>query len=177
MKRVKQYRVRLTEEEDVLLKQKAKELGISAADLIRLGIKRYTGNLESSWKRELRSNSDFIKNWEQNFGQSIIQEFGERWQNTLQTTYLLTLTKYKGSLYYVDGNFEVISNVTEVEETSDTLTVVEDIQPEILPEQKVKEDICLCLTKILGGEWKGDEWIVQAFLAGLKVDLTPEDLV
>lgn len=109
--------------------------------MIRLGIKSYTGNLEFSWKRELRSNSDFIKNWEQNFGQSIIQEFGERQQNTLQTTYLLTLRKYKGSVYYVDGNFEVISNVIEVEETSDAPTLVEDIQPEILPEHKVKEDI------------------------------------
>ena len=48
MKRVKQYRVRLTEEEDVLLKQKAKELGISAADLIRLGIKRYTGKTHTT---------------------------------------------------------------------------------------------------------------------------------
>lgn len=171
-----QYRVRLTEEEDALLKQKAQELGISAADVIRLGIKCYIGNLKSSWNRDLKSHSQFIKNWEQNFGESIIQEFGEKWQNTLQTAYLLTLTRYKGSVYYIDGNFEVVSNVTEIEEISDTSSVVEEIQPEVLPEEKVKEVICLCLTKILGGEWKGDEWIVQAFLSGLKVDLAPEDL-
>jgi hypothetical protein len=154
MKRVKHYRVRLTEE-DLLLKQKAQELGVSAADVIRLGIKGYIGNLESSWKRDLKSHSQFIKNWEQNFGQSIIREFREKWQNTLQTAYLLTLTKYKGSVYYVDGNFEVISNVIEVEETSDAPTVVEEIQPKVLPEQKVKQDICLCLTKILGGGMEG----------------------
>lgn len=173
MKRVKQYRVRLTEEEDALLKQKAKDLGISAADIIRLGIKHYVGNLESDKKRKLRSNSEFIKNWEQNFGQSIIREFGERWQNTLQTAYLLTLTKYKGSVYYIDGNFEIVSSVIEAEESSDIPPVVEEAQPETLPEQKVKEDICHSLTKVLGGEWKGDEWIVQTFIAGLRVDLAP----
>lgn len=175
MKRVKQYRVRLTEEEDLLLKQKAQELGISAADVIRLGIKRYIGNLESSWKRDLKSHSQFIKTWEQNFGESIIREFGEKWQNTLQTAYLLTLTKYKGSVYYMDGIFEVVSNVIESDENSDTSSVVKTL-PEHLSEQKVKQEICRCLTKILGGEWNGDEWIVQAFLSGLKVDLAPEDL-
>ena len=39
MKRVKQYRIRLTEQEDELLKQKAKETGLSVADIIRLGVK------------------------------------------------------------------------------------------------------------------------------------------
>ena len=85
------------------------------------------------------------------------------------------MTRYKGYIYYISRNFEVVSNVTELGETSNAPTVVEEIQPEVLPEQKVKEVICLCLTKILGGEWKGDEWIVQAFLSGLKVDLVPKD--
>ncbi len=32
------------------------------------------------------------------------------------------------------------------------------------------------LATLLGGEWTGDEWIVQTFIAGLKVDLA-ESLV
>jgi hypothetical protein len=36
MKRIKEYRIRLTEEQDEFLKQKAKESGLSVADIIRL---------------------------------------------------------------------------------------------------------------------------------------------
>lgn len=105
--------------------------------------------------------------------QFIIQEFGEKWQNTLQSIYLATLTKYKGRVYYTDGDFKIVSNIIEVEESSDPPAIEEDFQPETLPEQKVREEIAFLLTKLLGGEWKGDEWIVQAFVAGLKVDLAP----
>lgn len=45
MARVKQYRIRLTEE-DALLKHKAKDLGLTAADIIRLGIRSYVGDKE-----------------------------------------------------------------------------------------------------------------------------------
>ncbi len=171
MKRVKQYRVRLTEEEDALLKQKAKDLGISAADIIRLGIKRYIGNLESDRSTNLKNNSEFLKNWEQNFGRSIVQEFGERWQNNLQTAYFLTLIRYKSSVCYINGNFEVGLSVIEANDSSDKLLL--ETQPETLSEQKVREDICHSLAKLLGGEWKGDEWIVQTFLTGLRADLAP----
>ena len=170
MKQLKHYRVTLTEEEDALLKQKAEELGISAADIIRLGIKRYIGSLESERKRELRNHSEFLKNWEQNFGQSIIQAYGERWQKALQNAYLLVLTKYKGSVYYINGNFKVSSSVIEAEDSSNAFVVVET-QLETLPAQAVIENFCYSLTKLLGGEWKGNEWIVQTFLDGLKVDL------
>ncbi|WP_315790157.1 hypothetical protein [Fischerella sp. JS2] len=171
MKRVKQYRIRLTEEEDELLKQVARETGLSVADVIRLGIKYQIRDLEYKRLTKLREDSGFLKNWEQYFGQSIIQEFGNRWQAALQTAYLQTLMEYKDSVCYVDGKFEIISSITEFEKSSDTTAIVEETSPESISEQKVKEDICQSLAKYLGGEWNGDEGIVQIFLNGLKTDL------
>ncbi|MBD2433431.1 MULTISPECIES: hypothetical protein [Fischerella] len=171
MKRVKQYRIRLTEEEDELLKQVARETGLSVADVIRLGIKYQIRDLEYKRLTKLREDSGFLKNWEQYFGQSIIQEFGSRWQTALQTAYLQTLMEYKDSICYIDEKFEIISSITEVEKSSDTTPIVEETSPESISEQKVKEDICQSLAKYLGGEWNGDEGIVQIFLNGLKADL------
>lgn len=178
MNRVKQYRVRLTEEEDELLKQKAREMGLSAADIIRLGIRYYSekpgfGGFDMSISQrslpELKENSEFLRNWEQTFEKSIIQEFGAKWQNKLQLAYLLTLGKYKDIVYYIDGKF--VSSIIVTESNRNTLAGEEETQTETLSEQEVKEGICHSLTKFLGGEWKGDEGIVDTFLAGLKVDL------
>ncbi|MBV9387925.1 MAG: CopG family transcriptional regulator [Chroococcidiopsidaceae cyanobacterium CP_BM_ER_R8_30] len=174
MNRVKQYRVRLTEEEDELLKQKARDLGLSAADIIRLGIKYYFEKpgfgmfIQERSFPELKENSEFLRNWEKTFEQSIIQEFGVKWQNKLKLAYLQTLEKYKGIVYYRDGKF--MSSIIVTEENRNTL-LEEETQTETLSEQEVKEGICQSLTKYLGGEWKGDEGIVHTFLAGLKVDL------
>jgi hypothetical protein len=174
MKRVKQYRIRLTEEEDALLKQKARDLSLSAADVIRLGIRYFVGEKEFAMLTErrfteLRENSELIRNWEQSFEQSIFHEVGKKWQEKLQLAYLQTLEAYKDFIHYTDGKF--VSNSFEAEESRDTTPVVEETQSETISEQKVKADICHSLTRFLGGEWQGDEWIVNTFLAGLKVDL------
>ncbi len=171
MMRVKQYRIRLTEEEDELLKQVAKKTGLTVADVIRMGIKYQIGELEYKKVAELKEESEFFQNWEQYFGQSIAQEFGQRWQAALQSAYLQTLSKYKDSVCYIDGNFEIVSSITEAEENSDTL-IEEETSSEIIPEQKVRDEICRSLTKFLSGEWNGDEGIVDIFLNGLKTDLT-----
>lgn len=171
MKRVKQYKIRLTEEEDELLKQKARESGLSVADIIRLGIKYQIEQLESTKTTELWKNSEFIKNWEQNVENSLFQEFAKRWQDLLKTAYLQTLKQYKGSVNYVDGKFEVLSDLVEVEEAEDSTLVEEEAEPETIPEQKVKDDLCRSLAQFLGGEWSGDESIVQTFISGLKIDL------
>ena len=91
MKRVKQYRIRLTEQEDELLKQKAKETGLSVADIIRLGVKYQIEKLEAVKEIELWKSSQFIKNWEQNFENSLFQVFAKRWQDTLKRAYIQTL--------------------------------------------------------------------------------------
>jgi hypothetical protein len=172
MKRVKQYRIRLTEEEDELLKQKAQESGLSVADIIRLGIKYQIEKLESVRETELWENSQFVKNWEQNFDSSLFQRFGKRWQTTLQGTYLEILKGYKGSVCFTGESFEVVSRLVEAED-EDLAFTAEEAESETLSEQQVKQDICHSLTGALGGEWSGDEWIVQSFIAGLKVDLKP----
>ncbi|HEY9794946.1 MAG TPA: ribbon-helix-helix protein, CopG family [Leptolyngbyaceae cyanobacterium] len=171
MKRVKQYRIRLTEQEDELLKQKARETGLSVADIIRLGVKYQIEKLEAVKEIELWKSSQFIKNWEQNFDSSLFQEFAKRWQDALKRAYMQTLKKYKDSVRYTDGKFEVLSSLVEVEEGDDSTAVEEEAEPETLAEREVKEDVCHCLATLLGGEWSGDEWIVQTFIAGLKVDL------
>lgn len=171
MKRIKQYRIRLTEEEDDLLKQKAKSLGTSVADVIRMGINYQIDDLRGRRETELRNNSEFIKNWEQTFDPSLFERFERGMQHKLQLVYLYILNEYKGSVCYADGRFEVLSTINEVEENTDLLPVVEEAQPEIVFEDKVKADICQALKQYLGGEWTGDEWIVQIFLSGLKVDL------
>lgn len=173
MARVKQYRIRLTEEEDALLKQKAKDLGLTVADIIRLGIRSYVGDKEFATLterrfNELKSNSQFIQNWEQTFEQSVLQEFGKKWLDKLQFAYLHLLAEYKDYVDYVDGKF--VSSVIETEEGSDTLAVVQETLPETISDQKVREGICYSLKRFLGGEWKGDEWIIHTFLTGLKVD-------
>lgn len=183
MNRAKQYRVRLTEEEDELLKRTARELGLSSADVIRLGIRFYAGNSEygtsprsyrpvgvdPEFMIKLREDSEFISNWKQTFAPSIFQEYGERFQTSLQLAYLLTLGKYKGLVYYIGGKF--VSSFVEAEESIDTTRKMKEPQTETVSEQEVKDDICHSLTKFLGGEWKGNEGIVNTFLAGLKVDL------
>jgi len=174
MKRVKQYRVRLTEEEDALLKQKAQALGISAADIIRLGIKYYVGEAEFSKLAErrvteLKRNSEFIGNWEQTFKQSIFEEFGEKWLDRLQMAYLHILKEYKDFVEYIDGKF--VSSIVEAEKSGDMTPTLEESQTEIISEQKAREEICRSLTRCLGGEWKGNESIVDIFLSGLKIDL------
>jgi predicted ribosome quality control (RQC) complex YloA/Tae2 family protein len=177
MKRVKQYRIRLTEEEDELLKQKAKESGLSVADIIRLGIQYQIQNLEPVTSRELlldkgvEKNSKFIQNWEENFESSLLQEFGKRWQNTLKLSYLAALGRYKNSVRYVDEKF--VSNFQEIEEIDEAI-LVDEIEPEIISEEKVKKNICQSLTEFVGGEWSGDEWIVQMMISGLKLDLAYE---
>ncbi len=118
---------------------------------------------------ELKENSEFLRNWEQTFEKSIIREFGARWQTQLQIAYLLTLGKYKDLVYYIDGKF--VPSIIVTEENRNTLAGSEETQTETLSEQEVKEGICRSLTKFLGGEWKGDEGIVDTFVAGLKVDL------
>jgi len=159
-----------------LLKQKARALGLSAADLIRLGI-RYDFEkpglgvfISQRTFPEFKENSEFIRNWEQTFEQSIIQEFGVKWQNKLKLAYLQTLEKYKGIVYYVNGKF--LSSIIVTEENRNKLSGEEETETETLSEQEVTEGICHSLTKYLGGEWKGDEGIVYTFLAGLKVDLS-----
>ncbi len=171
MKRIKQYRIRLTEEEDDLLKQKAKSLGTSVADVIRMGINYQIDDLRGRKEIELRNNSEFIKNWEKSFEPSLFQRFERGMQHRLQIVYLSILNEYKGSVCYADGKFEVVSSINEVEESSELLPVVEEAQPEIVSEETVKVEICQSLNRFLGGEWTGDEWIVQIFLSGLKVDL------
>ncbi len=171
MKRVKQYRIRLTEQEDELLKQKARESGLSVADLIRLGVKYQIESLEVAKETEIRKSSEFLKNWERNFENSLFQEFGKRWQDTLKATYLQTLTKYKDSVRYIDGKFVVLSSLVEVEDGDDSAFIEEEAEAETISEQKVKEEVCHSLVTLLGGEWSGNEWIVQTFITGLKVDL------
>lgn len=171
MKRVKQYRIRLTEEEDELLKQKAKESGLSVADLIRLGIKYQIEQLETNKTRDLWKSSIFIQNWEQNFDNPLLQEFGKRWQDTLKYAYLLALKEYKNSVCYVNERFEIFSSVVEVDEGEDANLLEEQPEPETVSEQEINDNVCRFLTKFLGGEWRGDEWIVQMMISGLKVDL------
>jgi len=150
-------------------------LGLSAADIIRLGIRYYFekpgfGMFTSQRSfPELKENSEFLRNWEQTFEQSTIQEFGVKWQNKLKLAYLQTLEKYKCIVYYIDGKF--MSSIIVTEENRNTPLGGEETQTETLSEQEVKEGICYSLTKYLGGEWKGDEGIIHTFLAGLKVDL------
>jgi predicted DNA-binding protein len=174
MKRVKQYRIRLTEEEDELLKQKARESGLSVADIIRLGIQYQIQNLESVRFKELllstglEKNSKFIQNWEQNFESSLLQEFGKRWQNTLKLSYLAALNRYKNSVRYVDEKF--VTSFQEIEEIDETI-LVDEVEPEIISEEKVKKNICQSLTEFVGGDWSSDEWIVQMMISGLKLDL------
>jgi predicted DNA-binding protein len=165
MKRVKQYKIRLTEEEDNLLQQKAQKSGLSVADIIRLGIKSEIQDIEITKAREIVKKSQFIENWDRIFREPIFQEFEQRWQNVLQRAYLSTLARYNSSVRYLDNRFEVMSILVEVGE------VEEEIESETIPEQAIKEAICQSLTKFLGGEWNGDELIVNMFVSGLKVDL------
>lgn len=174
MKRVKQYRIRLTVEEDELLKQKARESGLSVAEIIRLGIQDRIQNLESVTSKELllsrvlEKNSKFIQNWEQNFESSLLQEFGKRRQNTLKLSYLAVLSRYKSSVRYVDERF--VSNFQEIEEIDEAILVDEE-EPKIISEEKVKKNVCQSLTEFVGGDWSGDEWIIQMMISGLKLDL------
>ena len=132
--------------------------------------------LEAVKEIELWKSSQFIKNWEQNFENSLFQVFAKRWQDTLKRAYIQTLKKYKDSVRYADGKFEVLSSLVQVEDGDDLAAVEEEASPETLAEREVKEDVCHSLATLLGGEWTGDEWIVQTFIAGLKVDLA-ESLV
>ncbi|MCU0538158.1 MAG: ribbon-helix-helix protein, CopG family [Hydrococcus sp. Prado102] len=170
MKRVKQYRIRLTEEEDELLKQKARETGLSVADIIRLGVKYQIQDLEAARANELIKNSKFVQNWEQNFETSLFQEFGKRWQDTLKFAYITALSKYKNSVRYIDEKFEIVTSFQEIEEIEEEI-LVDEVEPEIISEDKVKENVCQSLTRFVGGEWNGDEWIVQMMISGLKLDL------
>jgi hypothetical protein len=139
-------------------------------------VKYQIEKLEAVKEIELWKSSQFIKNWEQNFENSLFQEFAKRWQDTLKRAYMQTLKKYKDSVRYTDGKFEVLSSLVQVEEGDDLAVVEEEVAPETLAEREVKEEVCHSLATLLGGEWTGDEWIVQTFMAGLKVDLV-ESLV
>jgi hypothetical protein len=170
MKRVKQYRIRLTEEEDEFLKQKSRETGLSVADIIRLGIKYQIERLEADRAIGLRRNSQFIQNWDQHFESALFQDFNGRWQSTLQRDYLKILKQHKDTVCYADGKFEVLSHSIEIDE-EESAVAIEETEPETISEQQIKQDICRILADSLGGEWSGDEWIVQMFIAGLKLDL------
>jgi hypothetical protein len=166
----------LTEEEDELLKQKARESGLSVADIIRLGIQYQIQNLAPVTFRELlldrgvEKNSKFIQNWEQNFESSLLQEFGKKWQTLLKLSYIAALSKYTNSVRYIDEKFEVVSSFQEIEEMDEAI-LVDEVEPEIISEEKVKENVCQSLTEFVGGDWSGDEWIIQMMISGLKLDL------
>ncbi|HBE33889.1 MAG TPA: hypothetical protein DD990_21890, partial [Cyanobacteria bacterium UBA11368] len=70
-----------------MLKQKAKSLGTTVADVIRMGINYQIDDLSGLKETELRNNSEFIKNWDKTFEPSLFQRFERGMQHRLQIVY------------------------------------------------------------------------------------------
>lgn len=133
-----------------------------------LGIKYQIQEVASLKTKQLQEESELLRNWEEYFSELIVQEFGVRRQAILQVAYLDILMAYKDSVFYRDGNFELISDISSLDGSN---LVNGETRLETILEQEVKEEICQCLTQFLGGEWNGEETVVGIFLNGLKTDL------